>query len=406
MRRLGLVFLIGVLVTAGCRSQHAQSKRAAVDRWNAARATLNLQLAQKQYEAGEYHKALHTVQGVLVEKTDYLPGQYLKGKICLGLNEPVQARDCFRHCLSLDPNHTQSHYQLGILYEQWNDSESAYTHYESAWRLRPERGAYLSAMAETRLSQNRCAEADQLLRQHVDPLNMDVPLYVTWANIHLCRGDTEAAVEKFRKAHHMKPQDDRISESLAMSLHQMGRISEAQTLLEKLIQNAEKESRPVAAAWHLALGDCYLEKKNYHQARRCFERFNRRESNNPTGWTRLAQVALAQNQLAEAIQYARKALALEPKNVDAFMVLGYAAWKQKNYPQARTHLQRVVQDDPKNGLAYCLLGQVLEAEGDYDQAAACYGEAVRINPKDSLAQKLLSQALKMHSARLKNTESY
>jgi tetratricopeptide (TPR) repeat protein len=322
------------------------------------------------------------------------------------LNQPVQARECFQHCLGLDPNHAPSHYQLGILYEQWNELELAYGHYKSAWQLNPKHSPYLLALAQTRLSQNRCEEAQQLLHQHTDPFGMDTAFYVTWGNIHLCQDNTEAAIERFRKAHNMNPDDAHVMGLLAMAYHKMGKVDEAMLLLQKLIQNAQQKSQPVLSSWYLALGDCYQEKGQVHQARRNFETFTRLEDANPVGWTRLAQVAFMQDQVTDAIRYARKALALEQNHKDALLVLGYAAMIQDDFITAQQHVQHVVRIDPENPLVYCLLGQVLEKQGALDKALACYGEAVRLDPKDSLAQKLLTNALQAQSAQHSSSKSY
>ena len=126
----------------------------------------------------------------------------------------------------------------------------------------------------------------------------------------------------------------------------------------------------------------------FHYAQRCFEYVSEHDGTNPAIWTRLAQTALARNDLKQGQVWAKRALSLKPDYPDALTVSAYIAFKQQEYQQAEKLLRRIIAGEDDNGLAYCLLGQALEARGQIEQAKACYKRALEIDPHDRLAQKL------------------
>jgi eukaryotic-like serine/threonine-protein kinase len=62
----------------------------------------------------------------------------------------------------------------------------------------------------------------------------------------------------------------------------------------------------------------------------------------------LAQAALEQSQYSRAIEHSRKAIALSPKNVQAHMLLGDAAYNLLRHEDARKAWTKVLEIDPKN----------------------------------------------------------
>lgn len=379
----------------GCADQHAKNKQAALDRWQTSRAQITTNLARQQFEGGQLKKAAVTVHDALSINPEYAPAHLLLGRISLEQDKLTQARDSFNTSLQLNPRLTQAHYFLGILYERRNEPDKAFQHYQLAWQAEKDNLPYLLAMVEAKAAQGHFQQALSLLLEHVAEAEHNASIYITAGNILSRQQQHDEALKMYRKAHQLNPDNTAIKEMLAFALHRTaGHAEEALLLFQELSDQLQDPLRPTPWVYHLAMGDCYMELGQFHQAQRCFERVSEQDSLNPLAWTRLAQAVLARENLDRARQCAQKALTLNPDDPDALMVLGYVSLKQKNYLQGENILRRIIETDKQNGLAYCLLGQCLAAQNKNEQAKNCYSQALKIDPHDALAQKLLTGRIK------------
>lgn len=75
---------------------------------------------------------------------------------------------------------------------------------------------------------------------------------------------------------------------------------------------------------------------------------------------------------------AGRGLEIEPRNVDASLVLGVAYYQEKNYPEAEKAFRRAIEIEPRALSAYDNLGQTLWLMGRQDEAAAVYKKRAEI----------------------------
>ena len=404
MRRSLLCALILLGIAAGCQQQHAENKRAAMERWQRARLQVSLDMARQQFEGGQLDKARETAQGALKIDPQYAEALVLLGQIHLEQDQANQARRCFEKCLLSNPEHAEANYSLGSIYEKWNELDRAEAYYQAAWQAEPDQLAYLLATVETLISQGKLERGLEMISQGVERVGRDASLCLAAGTIHERQGNSEEAIAMFRQANHLRPGDSSIMESLAFALQRNGQAAEAAILFEELTEKAREESASPSAAHYLAMGDCYIELGELHKAQRCFENLNEHGKASATVWGRLAQIALARNQYDRARQCASNALALDSKRADALVVLGYLALKKQYYEQAENIFRGIIEEDDRNGLAYCLLGQSLAGRGKIEEAADCYAAALAIDPDDPVAQKLVA-ALKQTDIAGGNSET-
>ncbi len=94
-----------------------------------------------------------------------------------------------------------------------------------------------------------------------------------------------------------------------------------------------------------------------------------------------------------AMENYRQALRIDPRSAPAFNNLGLA-WKAKGrLDDAITSYREAVRIDPELTEAHCNLGEVLALHGDLNQAINHYRQAVRIDPNFAMAHYLLGMAL-------------
>ncbi|MBL6927775.1 MAG: tetratricopeptide repeat protein [Rhodospirillales bacterium] len=80
------------------------------------------------------------------------------------------------------------------------------------------------------------------------------------------------------------------------------------------------------------------------------------------------------------------------KKVDPDYAAGRKAWKAKDWTRAIPLLQKAVATDPKNANAYNLLGYSLRHVGKIDAALKSYDKALTINPKHKGAHEYIGEA--------------
>ena len=102
--------------------------------------------------------------------------------------------------------------------------------------------------------------------------------------------------------------------------------------------------------------------------------------------------AMAAGNLAEATQYYRQALSMDPGDAALRVVMSFALIGQKLYVEAKTHLNRAILLDPRNASGFYLLGKIAQEERDFQGAIGNYTEALEIKPDLEVVFKDLASA--------------
>jgi tetratricopeptide (TPR) repeat protein len=235
-------------------------------------------------------------------------------------------------------------------------------------------------------------------------------------------GDYVKAIDAFRKATNEDSQDNEAIQLLGLSDYLAGRPADAIPLLEK-VQGWYPRANIDAS---YILGVCYIQTKDYPQARKAFARMFDVPSDSAAAYLFTARVLLRQEFDPIAEEYAQKAIALDPKLPLAHFFLGelhlyksripeaiadfqaelainpgHAATYYKladaysrvqKFDEAERLLQRSIWLDSTSTGAYILLGKVLEKKGEAQLAARALQHALSVDPNNSIAHHLLGQA--------------
>lgn len=390
MKRLLVTFVMLFLMLAGCQNQQQKNKKAALERWNTARVELTLNMARQQYQAGELDKAATATRQVLEAQPDHLPALVLMGRIHLEQNQAGSARVDFEKCLKVKSDYAEAHHGLGVVYEKSNHLAEALAQYRLALTAAPEYLPYALAVAETCAAQKLYSEALDTLTPFMQGADPSACVYLLAGHIYTRMEQPPQALKMYQEAYNLSPEDADVAETLALAQYQMGHAEDALALLKKLAENPQKKTGKSGWLYDLAMGDCYLQLGQAHEAQRCYERIADRAAIKPEVWTRLAQAAVSRQDWQRAGHCAQQALDLQAKNTEAILVLGYVALKQRNYAEASMQLERAVSIDARHGLAYCLLGQTYQELNQPDKATRCYLQAQALNPQDALAAQGLA----------------
>jgi len=236
------------------------------------------------------------------------------------------------------------------------------------------------------------------------------------------KSDYLKAAEYLKKATQENPKDDEAVQLLGLSYYLAGRPAEAIPLLEKV--QTWYPMANVDASY--ILGNCYIQTRNYPQARVAFARMFDVGVDSAASYLFTARMLLRQEYDPVAEEYAQKAISLDPKLPLAHFLLGELYLYKSRIPEsinefqkellinpahpatyykladaysrvqkfddAERLLQRSIWLDATSTGPYILMGKVLEKKGDFDLAVRALQRAVAMDPNNSITHHLLGQA--------------
>jgi Flp pilus assembly protein TadD len=106
-----------------------------------------------------------------------------------------------------------------------------------------------------------------------------------------------------------------------------------------------------------------------------------------------AHSAMAQRDFVQAEQTLQRLVQLQPSNVEARTLLGYASIERGNADAALKHFEEVVKLQPRSVGAHTQIGLILHSQGKVTEARARYQEVLSIDPSAPAAANNLAWLL-------------
>jgi tetratricopeptide (TPR) repeat protein len=235
------------------------------------------------------------------------------------------------------------------------------------------------------------------------------------------KSDFPKAIEYLKKAMAEDPANSEAIQLLGLSYYLGGHPAEAIPLLEK-VQGWYSRANVDAS---YILGICYIQTKNYDQARKAFGKMFDVPTDSAASYLFTARMLLRQDYDPVAEEYAQKAAALDPKlplvhfllgelylfksrvpeaiaefrkeisinpaNPAIYYKLADAYSRVQKYDDAERLLQRSIWLDATSTGPYILMGKVLEKKGEFDLAVRALQRAATMDPNNPTIHHLLGQ---------------
>jgi tetratricopeptide (TPR) repeat protein len=236
------------------------------------------------------------------------------------------------------------------------------------------------------------------------------------------KGDYIKAIDSLKQALAENPGDKEATQLLGLSYYLSGRPGDAIAPLEK-VQGWYPRANVDAA---YILGLCYIQTKDYPQARKSFARMFDVPPDSAASYLLTARMLLRQEFDPIAEEYAQKAIGLDPKLPLAHFFLGElhlyksrvseaisdfqgelalnpahaptyykladAYSRIQKFDDAQRLLQRSIWLDATSTGPYILMGKVLERKGETELAVRALEHALSMDPNNSVTHHLLGQA--------------
>jgi len=264
------------------------------------------------------------------------------------------------------------------------------------------------------------AIAELLLQETNNPQPKGLDLEIGAA--YYKKSDYPRAIEYLNKANAADPSNTEAQQLLGLSYYLGGHPAQAIPLLEKVQTWFPRAN--VDASY--ILGICYIQTKDYPQARKAFARMFDVGPDSAASYLFTARMLLRQEFDPIAEEYAQKAVALDPKLPLAHFLLGelylyksrvaeavvefqkelalnpaHAATYYKladaysriqKFDDAERLLQRSIWLDSTSTGPYILMGKILEKKGEFELSVRSLQRAATMDPNNPTTHHLLGQA--------------
>lgn len=276
-----------------------------------------------------------------------------------------EALDAYKTSRDLKPDDAMIHHQLGNIYNKRGKRSEAIAHQQRAIAILPTLASAHYQLGLLYSQENRLPEAISAYETaySADPELIEA-LY-NLAQVHIRNGNKQAAREKMQ-------------------------LFEKQKAVVKPIQDLrgalQRTIEPTQRAGILAnIGRIYLKSEHYEKA---VSEYEKAIALNPKAVEAYNGVGIAYAMLtrySDAIDAQNTALQLNPDFAEAYAGLGLAYLMKNEYDLSLKHYKRTVTLKPRFLEAYLKIGIILLNQKRYTEASSAYQKAIELNPDNAEA---------------------
>jgi tetratricopeptide (TPR) repeat protein len=384
---------------------------------------VELQLAKKNYDAG-----LQSVDEILATNGADADAAILKGRLLLAQGKTAEATQQLQKALLSNTTSTVARYYLGHAYLAANNRQGA----ESEWLdATKSSGSFVLpyiALAQLKLEAGDKEGAARFARQAMGAAGYHAEAQLLLAMATGDRNEFKKASQLLEEYVRKNPADGVQRQRLGVAYLGQGDLGRAEVEFESALR-----ANPNSKDSVVGLVRIYLERNQPQQA---VARLNEQMAQNPNQglWPMLAELHIRQNDLTKAEETYKRAIALDPADVNARVALAdfYLGTKRagnaatvyeelvkangnqgtvevrilkgrlllldRKYSEAIAELQSAIKEYPNSAKLRYYLGVVYRQDKKADLAESAFSEAVGIDPRFSYAHLGLAQLKLVASA--------
>ncbi len=384
--------IIVCLGSVGCES-FSDTKKLAQKRWEKASVGAKLILAQQEYDENRFDDARKIVSKCVIVDPNNAQAHLLYGKLLLMEDNQADAVRELRLAVELDEELGEGWYWLGLAtrgleqtQQSWWENQQILFYYKKALKLNPANIDYILAVAETYTEQKKIEEATRLLEEKMTAMPSQVPLKIAAANLMWRLGKNERAIELCKQAMLMNGDDSSIAETLGYYYVFNGQWSEGAKIFNKLIEQCQDEQKKKLYLQTAAL--CSVNCAQYNRAVNCYNKLSIEERDNAEFWVKMGQAALGADAAEKALICGETALALQPGNADAIVLVGCAKYLMEDYAEAIKSFEKITSDEKNECISWLMRARCYEQLGRKNDAGQAYRKALEIKPNSELGDFL------------------
>lgn len=234
---------------------------------------------------------------------------------------------------------------------------------------------------------NQFQQAQVSLNSYLQKHPQDV-IALNWlGQIYLTTQHFPQAVDAFRQAHKLAPDDASVTLNLARALEKNGQSAEAIQLLKSLSATGES-----AFVVEQLLASLYFEQGQFGKALTIYQKLTEKQPENSYFLKQAGRCTVKLNKLPQAETYLQKALQLNNKDNDLYILLFNLYKNQQKWPQALQIVQQGLIHFPQDARLLLAAGDSYFATKQYYQAIAHYQQARQHGDSSAYLYKKLGAA--------------
>jgi len=335
-------------------------------------------LARIYAQKGDYARSLTESEEVLAIQPGNYAARLLHSSALIGLGKEAQARDEIVALLKQSPNLPDAQYQLAWITFQDKDFKEAETLFEQMRATNPNDPRGLMGVVESEIARNDYSKALALLREEIRKNPDRLEYRAGIANILLRDKQYDAAIQELQQLAAKNPKSSETLLRLGAAYQLKGDTNAAIENYRK----AESVSAPgdVVPALRLAL---LLDSSGRRdEAKLLYEEVLKSDPNNLIALNNLAYIKAEQGvDLDNALTLAQRARKTDPKDPNVADTLGWIYIKKNLSDDAIRIYREVVRTAPENAAYHYHLAMALYQKGDKQGAKQALDEALKRGPK-------------------------
>jgi tetratricopeptide (TPR) repeat protein len=299
-----------------------------------------------------------------------------------------QAEQAATSLLAKTPGDCTVNVLLGIALRGETKFEPALKAFRTAMQQCPQSFAALAGAAETAFLLNS-PDAKSLVEKIVQLRPTDETGYAMLGAIDAREGDCAGAVDNYSKAPTRVRQSVPAIRQYAGCLISLDRPADAVPLLSQLLTLQDNSAN------RMALARAQSAAKDGPSALSTLQPLLAAGSQDSSAFLLAAEIAEAGNDTPKAVEWFRKAIEINPRNVDAYLAFSEMSFNHAAFKVGIDFLNLGIHELPSEARLYLARGVLEEQVTDLDAALRDFQEAHRLDPHLSFAEDaqgmLLSQ---------------
>lgn len=348
---------------------------------------------------------------------DLLEGSLLVGKAASLLNEPGTASIYLEKYVKQKNDDLEAYVLLGQAYYRLGNTEESNKNFVKALLLNPDHPQALYGMGLSRLRERKFKEAAEFLEKAISQ-NIDsrevffelgtayeeiqdftraaenyekyvkagaanpFPAWLKLAQTYQKLNQPAQAIEAFREALKINPDDLNCNYNLAKLLAETNQYNEAEAVFEKLAAMNKRD----AATYYGQIMQMYDRARNYEKAVEAARKIVELNPKNEVALYNLAIMYDRLGRLEDAVQTLNETLALKPDYTHAWFNLGIIYDKMKKHAEAVEAFKKYTALAPDDSSGWLNIGLEYMLLKDFEKALPNLEKSVNLNPNNAVAQ--------------------
>jgi Tfp pilus assembly protein PilF len=318
-------------------------------------------LAQLAAAEKKYADGTTLLGNVLSRDPQNFGGLLLQGRLELQQGQTDQAIAGFERMAKMFPQVPAVYYQLALARLANNETDKAVGNLNQAVNLNPKFGDAILLLAEIQIRNGNVAPAIISLEQLTQQQPQIVSARLLLADAYRAQGRPDSAVQIYRELEKAYPQNPQVPLLLGTAFLQQKKNTEARMEFDHALELAPDYLPALEQAVNLDLME-----KQYAAAQ---QRVQQQAGQNPKAAALqllLAKVLVARGDTNQAESALLKAIELQPDSQLAYLMLAQLYTAANQNQKALADLQAALAKNPKDVAALMLMGITYSAEKDYN----------------------------------------